>query len=96
MDISTGGNAPDAKIETGPHYQVPFAERVRKKTGMPATAVGLNTEPDQTQDANTSGQADTVLLGHELLRNPHWARHATPRRRRTRQRGPLPRPYHHS
>ncbi|MER5617144.1 hypothetical protein [Streptomyces sp. NPDC002215] len=77
MDISTGGNAPDAKIETGPHCQVPFAERVRKETSMPAAAVGLIAEPDHAQDVITSGQADTVLLGHELLRYPHWARHAT-------------------
>lgn len=43
---------------------------------MPVTAVGLTTEPDQAPDVITSGQADTALLGHELLRNPYWARHA--------------------
>ncbi|WP_335938924.1 NADH:flavin oxidoreductase/NADH oxidase [Streptomyces sp. PTD5-9] len=76
MDVSTGGIAPDAKIETGPHYQVPFAERVRKETGMPVAAVGLITEPAQAQDVIASGQADAVLLGRELLRDPYWARHA--------------------
>ncbi|MFE7327954.1 NADH:flavin oxidoreductase/NADH oxidase [Streptomyces sp. NPDC057565] len=76
MDISTGGNAPDAKIETGPHYQVPFAERVRNETGMPVAAVGMITDPAQAQDVIASGQADAVLLGRELLRNPYWARHA--------------------
>lgn len=76
MDVSTGGNAPDAKIETGPHYQVPFAERVRNETGMPVAAVGLITDPERAQDVIASGQADAVLLGRELLRNPYWARHA--------------------
>lgn len=77
MNISTGGNAPDAEIETGPHCQVPFAEQVREETSMPAAAVDLIAEPDQAQDVITCGQADTVLLGHELLRYPDCARHAT-------------------
>ncbi|MFC0602872.1 NADH:flavin oxidoreductase/NADH oxidase [Streptomyces palmae] len=76
MDVSTGGNAPDAKIESGPHYQVPFAERIRNETGMPVAAVGMITDPGPAQDVIASGQADAVLLGRELLRNPYWARHA--------------------
>ncbi|MFS4092084.1 NADH:flavin oxidoreductase/NADH oxidase [Streptomyces sp. AF1A] len=76
MDISTGGNVPDAKIEVGPGYQVPFAERVRSETGMPVAAVGMITEPAQAQEIIASGRADAVLLGRELLRNPYWARHA--------------------
>ncbi|MEU6010576.1 NADH:flavin oxidoreductase/NADH oxidase [Streptomyces sp. NPDC047453] len=76
MDVSTGGNAPDARIEVGPGYQVPFAERVRNETGMPVAAVGMITEPAQAQDIITSGKADAVLLARELLRNPYWARHA--------------------
>ncbi|GAA3196924.1 MULTISPECIES: NADH:flavin oxidoreductase/NADH oxidase [Streptomyces] len=76
MDVSTGGNVPDAKIEVGPDYQVPFAARVREETGMPVAAVGLITEPAQAQAIVTSGRADAVLLGRELLRNPNWARRA--------------------
>ncbi|MEV4357818.1 NADH:flavin oxidoreductase/NADH oxidase [Nonomuraea sp. NPDC049625] len=76
LDVSTGGNAPGAKIVTGPHYQVPFAEQVRNETGMPTAAVGLITDPAQAQQIITSGQADAVLLGRELLRNPYWARQA--------------------
>ncbi|MGV9385086.1 NADH:flavin oxidoreductase/NADH oxidase [Nonomuraea sp. NPDC003707] len=76
MDVSTGGNAPGAKIVTGPHYQVPFAEQVRNEAGMPTAAVGMITEPAHAQQIITSGQADAVLLGRELLRNPYWARRA--------------------
>ncbi|MFV5998355.1 hypothetical protein ACNPQM_39845 [Streptomyces sp. NPDC056231] len=43
---------------------------------MPGAAVGLITEPARAQDVITSGRADAVLLGRELLRNPHWAHHA--------------------
>ncbi|MGV9349862.1 NADH:flavin oxidoreductase/NADH oxidase [Streptomyces spiralis] len=76
MDITTGGNVPDAKIVEGPSYQVPFGERVRNETGMPVAAVGLITEPAQAQEIITSGQADAVLLARGLLRNPYWARRA--------------------
>ncbi|MFF4961456.1 NADH:flavin oxidoreductase/NADH oxidase [Streptomyces sp. NPDC001222] len=76
LDVSTGGNVPDAKIVTGPGYQVPFADRVRSETGMPVAAVGMITEPAQAQEIIASGKADAVLLARELLRNPYWARHA--------------------
>ncbi|MDX3234428.1 NADH:flavin oxidoreductase/NADH oxidase [Streptomyces sp. ME03-5709C] len=76
MDVSSGGNAPNARIAAAPGYQVPFAERVRNETGMPVAAVGLITEPDQAQAIVGSGKADAVLLGRELLRDPYWARHA--------------------
>ncbi|GAA3399125.1 NADH:flavin oxidoreductase/NADH oxidase [Streptomyces roseoviridis] len=76
LDVSTGGNVPDARIDVHPGYQVPFAERVRRETGMPVAAVGLITEPEQAEHVLASGRADAVLLGRELLRDPFWARHA--------------------
>ncbi|MEU9073923.1 NADH:flavin oxidoreductase/NADH oxidase [Kitasatospora sp. NPDC048538] len=76
MDVSTGGNAPDARIVAGPDYQVPFAEAVRNGTGMPVATVGLITEPAQAQAILAEGRADAVLLGRELLRDPSWARRA--------------------
>lgn len=76
LDTSTGGNAPRARITTGPGYQVPFAERVRRETGLPVGAVGLITEARQAEKIVSDGQADVVLLGRELLRDPSFARHA--------------------
>ncbi|MFJ4858459.1 NADH:flavin oxidoreductase/NADH oxidase [Streptomyces sp. NPDC088730] len=76
LDVSTGGNAPRARIEAGPGYQVPFAERVKWETGLPVAAVGLITEPQQAEKILTEDRADAVLLGRELLRNPSWAQHA--------------------
>ncbi|MFE2109494.1 NADH:flavin oxidoreductase/NADH oxidase [Kitasatospora sp. NPDC059463] len=76
LDVSTGGIAPDARIEAAPGFQVPFAEAVRTGTDLPVAAVGLITDPAQAQQILTDGRADAVLLGRELLRNPSWARHA--------------------
>ncbi|MET7308480.1 NADH:flavin oxidoreductase/NADH oxidase [Streptomyces sp. NPDC005571] len=76
LDVSSGGNAPNARITTGPGYQVPFAARVREETSLPVAAVGLITEPQQAETIVADGQADAVLLGRELLRSPAWAQHA--------------------
>ncbi|WSA75250.1 NADH:flavin oxidoreductase/NADH oxidase [Streptomyces sp. NBC_01799] len=76
LDVSSGGNAPNARIATGPGYQVPFAARVREETSLPVAAVGLITEPQQAEKIVADGQADAVLLGRELLRSPSWAQHA--------------------
>ncbi|MFF7041590.1 NADH:flavin oxidoreductase/NADH oxidase [Streptomyces massasporeus] len=76
LDVSTGGNASGVRIPTGPGYQVPFAARVKNETALPVAAVGLITEVEQAEKILANGEADAVLLGRELLRNPSWARHA--------------------
>lgn len=76
LDVSTGGLAPKARIPVEPGYQVPFAERVRKETGLPVAAVGLITDPVQAEKILADGSADAVLLGRELLRDPYFARNA--------------------
>lgn len=76
LDVSTGGLAPHAEIPVGPGFQVPFAARVKAETGLPVAAVGLITEPEQAEKILANGEADAVLLGRELLRDPYWARRA--------------------
>jgi 2,4-dienoyl-CoA reductase-like NADH-dependent reductase (Old Yellow Enzyme family) len=76
IDCSSGGLAADAKIQPGPGYQVPFAERIRKETGILTGAVGMITEPQQAEQIIASGQADVVLLAREFLRDPYWPLHA--------------------
>ena len=72
VDVSTAGLVPTAKIPAGPGFQTEFAERIRHETGLPVVAVGLITSPTQADHVVRSGQADMVLLGRELLRNPYW------------------------
>src|ERR1019366_1129308 len=76
VDCSSGGNAADAKIPLGPGYQVPFAERIRRETGMRTGAVGLITTPRQADDIVRYGQADLVLMAREFLRDPYFPMHA--------------------
>ncbi|MFD4631764.1 NADH:flavin oxidoreductase/NADH oxidase [Streptomyces sp. NPDC058284] len=74
LDVSTGGNAAGVRIPVEPGYQVPFAARVKAETELAVAAVGLITEVEQAEKILANGEADAVLLGRELLRNPSWAR----------------------
>ncbi|MCB5180218.1 NADH:flavin oxidoreductase/NADH oxidase [Streptomyces antimicrobicus] len=76
LDVSSGGLAPGVRIPTGPGYQVPFAARVKAETSLPVAAVGMITEPEQAAKILANGEADAVLLGRELLRDPYFARRA--------------------
>jgi 2,4-dienoyl-CoA reductase-like NADH-dependent reductase (Old Yellow Enzyme family) len=76
LDVSTGGNIPAVRIPVQPGYQVPFAARVKSETPLAVAAVGLITDVGQAEKIVANGEADAVLLGRELLRNPSWARHA--------------------
>lgn len=76
VDCSSGGMTSGAKIPTGPGYQVPFAERVRKEGGIATAAVGMITSPEQADQIIRLGQADIVLMAREFLRDPYWPLHA--------------------
>lgn len=75
LNVSSGAIVPDAKITTGPGYQVPFAARIKAETGIPVAAVGMITEPDQAAKILDNSEADAILMGRELLRNPSWPLH---------------------
>jgi 2,4-dienoyl-CoA reductase-like NADH-dependent reductase (Old Yellow Enzyme family) len=76
IDTSSGGNVAGATIPTGPSYQVPFAERIRREVEIATAAVGQITEPEQADAIVRNGEADLVLLAREMLRDPYWALHA--------------------
>ena len=72
VDVSSGGNDPRQQIPVGAGYQVAFAERVKRETGIATGAVGMITEPTQADQIIRTRQADVVLLARELLREPYW------------------------
>jgi 2,4-dienoyl-CoA reductase-like NADH-dependent reductase (Old Yellow Enzyme family) len=72
IDTSSGGIVPSASIPLGPWYQTPFAERIRRETGILTGAVGMIVAPEQAQHIIGTGQADIVLMARELLRDPYW------------------------
>lgn len=70
--VSGGGVVLDAKVPTGPGYQVPYAERVRRESGITTGAVGLISEAHQAEEIIASGRADFVALARAMLFDPRW------------------------
>ena len=71
VDCSSGGISSFAP-PTGPGYQVPFAEKIRREAGIATMTVGLITTPEIAEEIVRNGRADVVALGRELLRHPYW------------------------
>ncbi len=76
VTVSGGGVVLDAKVPIGPGYQVPFAERVKRESGITTGAVGLISDAHQAEDILTSGKADFISLARAMLFNPRWGQHA--------------------
>jgi 2,4-dienoyl-CoA reductase-like NADH-dependent reductase (Old Yellow Enzyme family) len=72
IDVSSGGTTPDAKIPVARGFQVPLARRIRDEVEIRTGGVGLITDPQYADEIITSGQADLVFIGRELLREPYW------------------------
>ncbi len=76
IHVSSGGVSPRQEIPLGPGYQVAFAERIKRETGLPTIGVGLITEARQAEDILRQGQADVIGLARAMLYDPRWAWHA--------------------
>lgn len=76
IDVSSGGTSPDAKIPAAPGYQVPFAARIKKETGILTGAVGLITEAVQAEEILEKNKADMIVMARALLRDPYFPLHA--------------------
>jgi len=76
IHVSSGGLSPQQRIQPGPGYQVPLAQRMRSETGLPTMAVGLITDAHQAEAIVAEGQADFVALARGILYDPRWPWHA--------------------
>ena len=76
IDCSSGGLSPEQKISVGPLYQVPFAEKIKKETGILTGAVGMITSATEGESILKNKQADLVIIARQLLREPYFPLHA--------------------
>lgn len=76
IDCSSGGLVPNVDYPAGASWQVPFAASIRLKAGVSTAAVGLIVEPMQADAIIRNHRVDLILIGREILRNPHWPFHA--------------------
>lgn len=72
IDCSSGFAVANESVPFGPGFQVPFAAKIRAEAGIASGAVGFITEPLQAEQIIATGQADVVLLGRQMLRDPYW------------------------
>ncbi|MEX1079284.1 MAG: NADH:flavin oxidoreductase/NADH oxidase [Homoserinimonas sp.] len=72
FDISSGGTLGRVDIPLGPGYQVHLAEYVRQQASVPVSGVGLISEPSQAEAIIAEGRTDAVMMGRQLLRDPHF------------------------
>ena len=68
--MSDGATASEMTPSYG--YQVPYAREIRAGAGIMTMAVGMIVHADQAEDIVSSGSADLVAIGREMLHNPHW------------------------
>ena len=76
IDASSGGVSPLQKIPLEPGYQVPFAQKVKRETGVTTIAVGLITEPQHAERILEEGDADMIAMARAMLYDPRWPWHA--------------------
>jgi 2,4-dienoyl-CoA reductase-like NADH-dependent reductase (Old Yellow Enzyme family) len=76
MDVSSGQLDARQKIPFAASFNVPFAERVKKESGLATMSVGLITGAREAETIISSGKADMVALGRAAMYDPRWPIHA--------------------
>jgi 2,4-dienoyl-CoA reductase-like NADH-dependent reductase (Old Yellow Enzyme family) len=76
FDSATGAARRMPRTPRVPGFQVPYAQAIRRETGLATMAVGLILDPGQAQAILEQGQADLVAIGREALYDPNWPLHA--------------------
>ena len=76
IDVSSGNITVDSRPPTEPGYNVAFAEKVRRASGLPVRAVGLIAGAKQAEQIIAAGSADMIAMARAFLDDPHWAWHA--------------------
>jgi anthraniloyl-CoA monooxygenase len=76
VDVSSGGNVPESKVEYGRMYQVPFADRIRHEAGVAVGAVGALLGADHANTVLAAGRADLAIMARPHLRDAYLTLHA--------------------
>lgn len=74
VDVSSGGTAPGATIPVGAGYQVPLASAIKRvlNDALAIGTVGLISSAQQAETILVNGDADFIIMGRELLRDPYF------------------------
>jgi 2,4-dienoyl-CoA reductase-like NADH-dependent reductase (Old Yellow Enzyme family) len=70
--LTSAGISPKQKIAVGPEYQVPFAEEVRRRTGITTMAVGMILNGERAEAVLSERKADLIAVARGFLADPRW------------------------
>ena len=76
VDLTSGQIDPRQQIPFAPGYNVEFARRAKKETGITTMAVGMITRAQQAEEIIASGDADMVAMARAVMDDPRWTWHA--------------------
>jgi 2,4-dienoyl-CoA reductase-like NADH-dependent reductase (Old Yellow Enzyme family) len=76
MDVTSGQVDPRQQIPFAPGYNVPFAQKVKKESGIAVMAVGMITRARQAEEIVAGARADLVAIARAMMDDPRWAWHA--------------------
>ena len=69
---SSGGNDWKAEIPESPGFQLPFAETIRRNTGVVVRGVGKIVTGQQAETALQEGKADLIAIARAILQDANW------------------------
>lgn len=73
IDVSSGGLIQTQMKIDEPGYHVPFSKKIKDESNISTAVVGLITDVHHAESILAKNNADIIVLGRELLRNPYWA-----------------------
>jgi len=76
IDVSTGGLVGHQNIPVGPGYQLPFASKIKRETGILTGTVGLIKNAFQAETILANEDADLIVMAREMLIDPYFPLHA--------------------
>ncbi|MEA5101046.1 NADH:flavin oxidoreductase/NADH oxidase [Pantoea sp. S18] len=76
IDVGLALSTPDEQVPWGPNFMVPYAERVRRESGIPVATSWMITRASDANDFIQDAKLDLVFFARTLLANPHWVFHA--------------------
>ncbi|PHP66782.1 hypothetical protein CSC94_11790 [Zhengella mangrovi] len=72
IDTQTGNILPGYEGPIYPGYQAVYGTRIKEASGLPVGATGSIASVDLAEFLISSGQADLIMMGRALLRDPFW------------------------
>lgn len=77
LDVSHGFAVSDiSSIPWGPGMMLSYSGDIKRAVDIMTTTSWFLTDPNQAETALQEKQVDFVMLGREMLRDPHWPYHA--------------------